>query len=86
MDKNKLNATKKFQRYYCTLCDIYTNSDNQLNEHLKGIRHHINKRRSTYKHDNKSEMDYEPLIYIPMFIMLSITTYVYCYVIVNFCN
>lgn len=86
MDKNKLNVTKKLQKFYCTLCDVYTNSDNQFDEHLKGIRHHVYKRRSTHKHDNKSEMDYEPLIYIPMFFMLSITTYIYCYVIVSFYN
>lgn len=83
---NKLNANKKFQRYYCTVCNVFTNSGNQLNEHLEGIRHHINKKRSTHKHDDITEMGYEPLFYMPIFLMLFITTYVYCYIIANFYN
>lgn len=78
----KINVPKKYKRYYCTICNIYTNSDNQLNQHLEGIGHQQKKqfclKSSTIDiEDNK----YDPYVYIPALLIICVTAYIFCYVL-----
>lgn len=87
MRKSKLIANKKYKKYYCSICHIFTNSENQLNQHLDGIRH---QQRKTFSPplgtDIVDKYDCNNLVYIPAFIILSITSFVFCYTIAVYWN
>lgn len=81
-------ANKKYEKYYCSLCRIYTNSENQLNQHLEGIRHQQRKIFSPPLNTDNSDNNYEcnSLVYVPAFAILTITSFVFCYTIVVYWN
>lgn len=82
-EKLKVIVPRKYKRYYCKICNLYTNSDNQLNQHLEGVRHQQKKqniRSSTTKFSNEHE--YDSLLYIPAFIVITITIYIVFYIFV----
>jgi hypothetical protein len=68
---------------------MYTNSNNQLNQHFEGIRHtqkvligQIPKK----KVDLDVEHEYDLIVYLITFIIVCITLFVFCYVLVKFGN
>lgn len=89
IQKDSVPKTKKYRRFYCALCDTYTNSVNQLNQHLEGIRHKqkaITNNAPKKLTTNGEDHQFNSQVYLSAFIVVIITTYVFCYVIVNFCN
>lgn len=86
---NKVTEPKKYRKFHCASCDIYTNSVNQLNQHLEGIRHKQKMLTSNIpKKQNIAceEHEFDRKVYLPVVIVIFLTTYVFCYVIVKFCN
>lgn len=80
-------ANKKYKKFYCSICHIFTNSDNQLNQHLEGIRHQQRKIFSPPpKTDNFDKCECNFLVYVPAFIVVIITAFVFCYIIVVYNN
>lgn len=86
MDENKDQTKKtKIERFYCKCCDLYTNSNEQLNQHLTGIRH------SQKTLGMNNEMTYccnidckaNANVYVSLFILFSISAYFYFYVMIK---
>lgn len=90
MPKEKVTEFTKYRKFYCTSCDIYTNSVNQLNQHLEGIRHKQKMLTSnTLKTSNitvSEEHEFDLKVYLPAVLVIFITVYLFCYIIVKFCN
>ncbi|CAD0202584.1 unnamed protein product [Chrysodeixis includens] len=84
--KSKLLANKKYQKYFCSLCRIYTNSEHQLNQHLEGIRHQ--QRKLLPRQTNTDNLDKicecDSLVYILAFINIIITSFIFCYTVVAY--
>lgn len=85
MSEVKKRIPKKYRKYFCTICKIYANSDNQLNQHLEGVRHQQRKL-ICLTPCTSEEYQYEPRIYIPVFIVTCVTIYIFCYTIVKLNN
>ena len=88
MRKSKIIANKKYKKYYCSICHIFTNSENQLNQHLEGIRHQQRKIFSLPLNTDTSANKFEcnRLVYVPAFTVMFITSFVFCYTIVAYWN
>lgn len=74
----------KYRRWHCSLCDVFANSRSQYNQHLEGLghRHKItirNKEKNLAMMPESGEINYA--FYIPTFLVVVITTYMFCYLI-----
>lgn len=85
--------SKKYRRHYCAVCNIYTNSDNQLIQHLEGIRHRrltekaLIMQTTTKQNINDSQgYDYDVIAYGSAFMIVIITAYIFFYFIIMFTN
>lgn len=86
--EEKQNSKKPFERrYYCAICKVFTNSDNQFNQHLEGIRHrHKNTKCNMHKEQHlvkPENYEYDVYFYVPAFILVLTTTYFFCYGVVK---
>lgn len=83
---SKVTVPKKYKRYFCQICNIFTNSDNQLTQHNKGVRHQQKKKRYYTRSTgiNLNEYECDLMTYVPAFIIIVVTTYVFCYAVVKF--
>lgn len=84
--KSKFLANKKYQKYYCSLCLIYTNSEHQLNQHLEGIRHQQRKLLPRQPNaDNLNKIcEYDGLVYVFTFINIILISFIFCYAVVAY--
>lgn len=72
------------QIYVCTICNIFANTELQLEEHLKGFRHHKNHKKLII--GNKCNGSIDLRVYAMTFVVVFVTTFVFFYVIIIFVN
>lgn len=86
--KMKTLPKHKLKKYFCSTCRIFTNSDNQFNQHLDGYRHKHRRLFSNPCNNNVNfdDWDYNMFVYVPAFVIVSITTFIFLYSIVGYSN
>lgn len=72
------------QIYVCTICNISANTEHQLEEHIKGFRHHNNHKKFIIGNNFNASKECDLRVYAMTFVVVFITTYAFCYVIIKF--
>lgn len=88
VQRHKSCVEIKYRRWHCSVCDIFTNSYVQLDQHLEGIghRHKIMARNNNKNNNVHDEQETNFLFYMFAFIQVLITSFIVFYIVIKFCN